>query len=67
MKHLKLFEAQNPTPSVSSKYAYLYPVDPLDKLDLVFTAKKIPSAMTILEMRLEHWELQRLILVGKRI
>lgn len=40
MKHIKLFEAQNPTPNVSSKYAYLYPVDQLDKLDLVFTAKK---------------------------
>jgi len=40
MKHIKLFEAQTPTPKVSYKYAYLYPADLLDKLDLVFTSKK---------------------------
>ena len=40
MKHIKLFEEQSAKQDVSSKYAYLYPVGPLDKLDLVFTRNK---------------------------
>lgn len=40
MKHVQLFEEQSATPNVSFKYAYLYPGDILDKLDLVYTSKK---------------------------